>query len=94
MPKLIACVSTSRSARGAFVTITAPDWAHQKTATLAALAVSDWAKETPRGVTISKPAGSNIGGPCEVETVRHMMADARDAAKASLRANGYTVRAS
>lgn len=94
MPKPSASVSTPRSARAAAVTITAPEWAHQKAATLAAIAVSDWATETPRGVVIRRPVGSNVGGPCAVETIRHMTQDARDAAKASLRANGYAARAS
>ena len=93
-PKPIAYVSTYRSARGASVSITAPDGDHQKAATAAALAASSWATETARGVTISKPIGARVGGACEVEQVGYHMADARDAAKASLRTAGYTVRAS
>ena len=95
MPKPIAYVSTYCTARRARVHIDAPDGVHDKAAVDAAIAAArGWATCGETGVVIRKPSDARVGGPCEVERVKHMMQDARDAAKASLRANGYTVRAS
>jgi hypothetical protein len=94
MPNPIAYVSTYCTARSARVRIDAPDAVHTKAAVDAAIAAGrGWAHPDERGVAIRQPEPLSCGGACEIELVKHRMQDARHAAKASLRANGYTVRA-
>lgn len=99
MPKPIAIVTASIRAQRARVTVETPDPAHTAAAIEAARSTSAWCRVGTYGVVVEQPPAAipgqrrTYGGGAEAEQVRYIAQDARDAAKAALRALGYTVRA-